>query len=80
MPAAYLKGPAALPSTNIAYWCQGKEQFESGAVAAEIAARGVAGAHCTSYRCRRCGFWHVGKGRRDARPANGIAAQLIRSH
>ena len=66
MPPAYLKGPMALQTYWVAWWCEGKEPFDSA-----IIAHGVAGRRNEKtrkvYRCLRCGFWHLGRPLADIR-------------
>jgi hypothetical protein len=79
MPPAYLKGPpGVLPSTNIAYWCAGKERFESPLLAAQVAAR-AEDKRRDPYRCRSCGGWHIGGGASKAHVASRkVLEQTIR--
>ena len=77
MPPAYLKGPPALPSTNIAYWCFGKERFESAILANEVAQREPS-KNREGYRCRSCGGWHIGTPLKGAPASRKVRDQTIR--
>lgn len=59
MSAAYLKAPEALPSTQIPYWCAGKQSFDS-PVHAHLASGRRRDCPREHYRCRSCGKFHVG--------------------
>lgn len=64
MPPAYLKGPTnVLPTIRIPYWCAGKESFDSGILAQQIAGRSRR-EHREIYWCRSCGSFHIGGVRR----------------
>lgn len=77
MSAAYLKGPATLPTINIAHWCQGKHRYESPMTAAQVAARSP---HpLETYRCGVCGGFHIGSARAESKIGNHkMAKGLIR--
>ena len=61
MGAAYLKGAAVVGLHLLApASCSGKEQFATPSLAVAVAARTRVGVR-THYRCRFCGFWHVGR-------------------
>lgn len=76
MPAAYLKAPETLPSTQIQFWCWGKERFES-AVLAWTAANRRRDRPRQHYLCKSCGGFHVGTvGGASVRDAAGLG--LIR--
>lgn len=77
MPPAYLKGPAdVLPTIQIQYWCAGKQSFESGVLAAQVAARSNKGARET-YWCRSCGSYHIGSAIGSPSPKAAVA-ELVR--
>lgn len=77
MGAAYLKGPPALPSTQIPHWCMGKHAYESATVAVEVAQRSPH--NLSTYRCLLCGRFHVGSSQRAIhRTTSKIAKELIR--
>lgn len=79
MSAAYLKGPPAPPTIRVNYWCEGKEPFDSGKLAAEVAARSTRGPRNT-YFCKACGAFHVGSATDKSFPAaaKAVSQQLIR--
>lgn len=80
MPPAYIKGPTAgiLPSTQIPYWCAGKESFESGMLAAQVAGRHNGKGPRTTYYCRTCGSYHVGTDNGSEPAPKSIVAELVR--
>lgn len=59
MPAAYLAGPSA-PPQGAKIECSGKEAFASPTLAREVAGRSRL--RRATYRCQKCGFWHLAGG------------------
>lgn len=77
MGAAYLKSPPAAPSPHVAHWCEGKERFESGLLAAKVAARNKHKRR-EIYLCKRCGGYHLGGGLYKITGSKAVADYLIR--
>ena len=70
--AAYLQGPEVTAMLRRAHHCAGKTQFANPALAHKVADRSGR----QTYRCRSCGFYHVGGGigsiNRKARQASNL--------
>ena len=74
--AAYLQGPEVARMSSRAHHCVGKNKFANPALAHEVAKRSGR----EVYRCRSCGFYHVGGGSSPpiARKAR-YASDLVRA-
>lgn len=59
MSAAHLACTTVVRAEYAVPGCAGKQRFESPALASEVAARSQRGPR-THYRCRHCGYFHVG--------------------
>lgn len=78
LPAAYLKGPDALPTIGVPHWCAGKERFESAVLAQRITDR-KRELNRQVYWCRCCGSFHIGSAYKEANTASkAIRAELVR--
>lgn len=77
MAAAHLKAPSVKQDfAPGAFWCTGKHGFESAVTAREVALRNRY--PMQTYRCERCGLWHVGSAGNSQHGSKKNSAQLIR--